>query len=353
MSTETPDPRRRVTRILIAESEALFCDLLAEAGLEPKRDPRSLYARWKMLIERSADVIAEMLPLDEATMRARWRERLAPTMREVVDEMKASASALDMIAMRIGRHVWGWIDEHRLFARLEPGAVPDDVLVKPERSDVALVDVVTRERAKGPALQVKRDVDPPTIGGIPVDARALRVAEGKSTRGPVTWSAWRGHFVARLPNRDPVAIWRMPEGYGLEAMQMVLWDGSAWGVSQNFAMRLPKMPEEPGFDAKIRESTMANPHIVAGLVETIGQLKQGTVVTLAKSPDGSVTVGSSVVPIDQVEMIEAGCGPDLEWLWIGERMPIGARKGGRVVAMIMPMLPLPAEPVVSAPGGSS
>jgi hypothetical protein len=66
---------------------------------------------------------------------------------------------------------------------------------------------------------------------------------------------------------------------------------------------------------------------------------EGSKVVQVERADRSVHVGPSLVPMEQIGIVEATCGRELEWRWAGLHKPVVARLDGQAVAVIMPILP--------------
>lgn len=343
--------RRRVERILVREADVILVEMSAEIGLPPV--PESLRATMRDLarqtVRESPKLVEEHAALTDIMMRARFREEFSPLVRKVLVELKAEHDALEVAVMKIGGRLWGWIDEYALFIRLPDGSVPDQMLVRPERNDVKLIDVASAERQSGPPLSVDRTTDPPTIAKIPIPLRALNLAEQKEANGAVGWWSWRGHLVARNAKGEVVAVWPIPEGHGVQSMFVIAIGEVFWACSDHFCMLLlQQFPEGPA--AQIREQSRERSKTVDQIVAYIEAASKGQPMPVVHDA-GLISIGGSGVPIDQVRSIEALHGTDLEWLWSEVTSPIGARRDGRVVAVIMPCLP--NTPDVTSPGGSS
>jgi hypothetical protein len=104
-----------------------------------------------------------------------------------------------------------------------------------------------------------------------------------------------------------------------------------WACNKSFIIRI----SPPAKDlAKMRKG-FAGADVVAALAANIALAESGVVAPLRRA-DGVASVGESRFPAIQLDAIEANCGKDLEWLTAGPTSPIGARRDGVMVAVVMP-----------------
>ena len=241
---------------------------------------------------------------------------------------KKAIPTQDAVAMMIEGHLWCWMDAPGLFIRLVIGSIPADYIAPSDEKDAAFIRGASAAETSVPPLPVQRG-DSTTIGGVTVDDTLFDMVE--KSHGAVAWRTWNGYLVARDNAGETVAIWMLPKDTGLFECFLAEHAGHVWACNKSFIMRI----STPAKDLKKMRKTFAGPAVVAALAANLARAEGGVAAPLRRA-DGVVTVGECRFPAIQLDAIEANCGKDLEWITGGPGQPIGARRGGVMVAVVMP-----------------
>jgi len=242
--------------------------------------------------------------------------------------MKKAIPEQDAIAMMIEGYLWCWLDGPGLFIRLKNGSVPADYITASDEEDAAFIRSASAAETSVPPLPIQRG-DSTTIGGLVVDDALFDMVE--KGHGAVAWRIWNSYLVARNNAGETVAIWMMPKDSGLFECFLAEHAGHVWACNKSFVMRI----SPPAKDLEKMRKTFAGPAVAAALARNIALAEGGVALPLRRA-DSVASVGECQFPAIQLDAIEANCGKDLEWLAGGVGQPIGARRGGEVVAVVMP-----------------